>query len=251
MSEARLVQDGPLSGSRNMALDQTLLEQVGRSQQPALRFYRWREPTLSLGYFQHLSERSTHRPSQSCPLVRRSTGGGAILHDREVTYSVCVPIRDRISQQAAGLYRSIHDAIRRALATFTVVADRFAETPQAHRPATDPPPFLCFQRRTAEDLIVAGYKVVGSAQRRAAGAVLQHGSILLAASPAAPELPGIRELTGREIPADSLAERLAEIIAQQWELAWADDCWTAAERRRGEEIAKERFAAPGWTTRRP
>ena len=99
----RWMWDEPASGAWNMALDEALLESAGDDPMATLRFYRWSEPTLSLGYFQRSAERAAHIASRDCPLVRRASGGGAILHDAELTYSLTIPTTDRWSAAAARL----------------------------------------------------------------------------------------------------------------------------------------------------
>ena len=249
----RLLADPPGNAAWNMAVDQALLESVAAGGPPTLRFYGWQQPTLSLGYFQSVDDRASHRDSQSLQVVRRATGGGAIVHDRELTYSIAMPLPDR-RRTVQVLYDQVHQAIRQCLAELQIAAVRFAD---AGRPTTvQPPPFLCFQRRTADDLVVAGYKVVGSAQRRTAGAVLQHGSILLYASRFAPELPGIADLTGRPCRVDQLLQLLAATIPTtiheqaEGHARWSPSVLTAQEQQRAAEIAETRFADPRWTGRR-
>ena len=113
-----------------------------------------------------------------------------------------------------------------------------------------PDPFLCFQRRTDEDLIISGYKVVGSAQRKSRSSVLQHGSVLLRASEFAPELPGINDLSPGNIDAGDLAARVAKRLAVELALDWVADELNEAERSRSREIVRERFGNPRWQTRR-
>ena len=74
-----------------MAVDEALVDDAAARGTCWLRFYGWAEPTLSLGYFQGHEERLAHRPSRQCPVVRRMSGGGAILHDAEITYSLAIP----------------------------------------------------------------------------------------------------------------------------------------------------------------
>ena len=192
-SECRLVVDDPRPGDWNMAVDEALLERAVETGGVSLRFYQWSEPTLSLGYFQPVADRARHAASSQCPLVRRSSGGGAILHDRELTYSLALPSGHRLARQAESLYLAAHAALIEGLATLGVAAgiNRVASglAPEAE-------PFLCFERRAVGDVLVGDAKIAGSAQRRRRGAVLQHGSILLQTSPQAPELPGIEQLTG-------------------------------------------------------
>ncbi len=184
-----------------MAVDQAILESVEASLIPTLRFYGWLEPTLSLGYFQAYQSRFGHAASSACACVRRATGGGAILHDHELTYSLVMPMAVSATQARQRLYRDVHLAVVRSLADFGVRATPYRLD---GRPDGQESAFLCFQRRTDEDLIVSGYKIVGSAQRRSRGAVLQHGSVLLRASRYAPELPGVFELTSQQIDAMTL-----------------------------------------------
>ena len=110
--------------------------------------------------------------------------------------------------------------------------------------------FLCFVHQTPGDLMLAGHKIVGSAQRRRAGVLLQHGSILLAASPHAPHLHGIRELTGINVSAGLLNAEIAGAFTRLtgWQLQPAD--WTPALLSRRDEIIASRYANPAWTERR-
>ena len=163
--------------------------------------------------------------SRECPLVRRQTGGGAILHDRELTYSLAVPAGYPRASDAAWLYSIIHKAIARTLASYGVDA-RVSAAPQG--PETRQP-FLCFQRRGACDVLVDDSKIAGSARRRSRGAVLQHGSLLLVRSTARPELPGILELTGSSPPPAELGERLAQELSCDLRLSLERQGLSAAE----------------------
>src|SRR4051812_39572627 len=91
-----LIIDAPADGAWNMALDEALLHAAESDGTATLRFYGWREPTLSLGYFQKHVDRALHSASENCTLVRRTSGGGAILHDRELTYSIALPKSHRL-----------------------------------------------------------------------------------------------------------------------------------------------------------
>ena len=89
--ECRLLRHEPAAGAWNMAVDEVLLDRVQEHAAPCLLIYGWIEPTLSLGYFQTYSDRRQHAASRHCAAVRRLTGGGAILHDNEITYSIVLP----------------------------------------------------------------------------------------------------------------------------------------------------------------
>src|SRR5581483_5910324 len=97
MPLCRLLIDPPAAGAWNMSVDEMLLERTSAEGGFQLRFYQWNEPTLSLGYFQAVQDRAGHEASRGCALVRRLSGGGAILHDRELTHmpSTC-PSTERL-----------------------------------------------------------------------------------------------------------------------------------------------------------
>lgn len=186
-----IVESEPASGAWNMAVDEVLLESALRHGTCTLRWYRWREPTLSLGYFQSPDDPFIDDRFADLPVVRRLSGGGAILHDRELTYSCAIPPGHPLAAEPTSLYTTMHTAIVAELARVGVdVAPR--GLPDKGLDAN----FLCFSRGDANDLVISGHKVLGSAQRRRRGAVLQHGSLLLERSPVAPEYPGIAELSG-------------------------------------------------------
>ena len=151
-----------------------------------LRCYRWSQPTLSLGYFQRANERHGHAASRDCPMVRRASGGGAILHDAELTYSLAIPTADRLAAAARGLYDSIHAALVEAISAMGVPVSICTNSASQSNPR-----FLCFQRHGPGDVMLGNAKVAGSAQRRHRAAILQHGSILLAASRCAPSCPAL------------------------------------------------------------
>jgi lipoate-protein ligase A len=196
-----------------MALDEALLEQGASGAPAVLRFYQWSEPTLSLGYFQRFADRNSHETSRGCATVRRASGGGAILHDRELTYSLTLPAGHQFSRRANDLYRVSHQALVEALGDWSISA--MLHEPDDSRTGYDDrrEPFMCFERRTDGDVLVNQWKVAGSAQRRSRGAVLQHGSILLGQSKFAPELPGLAQLTGQQIDTDELATRFRSRLA--------------------------------------
>jgi len=205
-----------------MAVDESLLGHANETGQATLRFYRWAEPTLSLGYFQKAEHRKLHLPSRGCTMVRRSSGGGAILHDQELTYSLSLPGTNRWSSRQNDLYRTVHQAIVGFLNSNGVAASQFEFPIEADGPETASPPvvehdrnrFLCFERRTEGDIVLEGYKVGGSAQRRLSHATLQHGSLLLKRSDCAPELPGIFDVVASELAVEKLAEGLVEGLVE-------------------------------------
>lgn len=230
-----------------MAVDEALLGSAGESGVPALRFYQWSEPTLSLGYFQLAEERHSHQPSARCALVRRATGGGAILHDQELTYSLSLPQRLTVAKDARSLYAIVHGALISILSSHGIEAV-LCERQWQPDPATER--FLCFERRAATDVLVGGYKICGSAQRRHKSAVLQHGSILLARSKCAPELPGLRDLAETLPPTEDIARQLWTRLAGLLGFNWVMNELSADEIVHAQAVQQSRFADIAWTLRR-
>ena len=276
----RLLLDPATGGAWQMAVDEVLLETAASGGGASLRFYEWAEPTLSLGYFQQFDERSTHRATRDCPLVRRQTGGGAILHDSELTYSLALPTDRGQIGVAARLYDVVHTALLDVLAGLGVEARLAGKSPPPARSlaeAADPArvlatsssatispnrnyprqvsaakgeAFLCFQRRAAGDVLLGEAKICGSARRRHGNAVLQHGSLLLAASRLTPELPGLEELTGRRWSLDILRNSWAGELNSRLGLVTCEGRLTAAELDRVRTLAVEKYDAARWNRRR-
>lgn len=205
-----IVDEIPNNGVFNMAMDAALLQLAAERERSVVRIYRWSEPTVTLGYFQG-SGQSVESPFPGLPVVRRLSGGGAILHDQEITYSLVLSAAHPARQDPSAVYQTVHLAIIRLLATAGVpcqlrsefdavnaneAVNLKAEVTGADKdPGTKAEPFLCFLRKNANDIVHAtGSKIVGSAQRRRKGVMLQHGSIILKASHVVPQLPGIIDL---------------------------------------------------------
>lgn len=252
MTALRLLIDPPASGTWNMAVDEALLESAAEGI-ATLRFYQWNEPTLSLGYFQCAADREQHAASRECPLVRRASGGGAIVHDRELTYSIALPLRDVRTAAATALYNACHESLVVTLATFGIEAALHQLTCEVEPPDRGDrqiaQPFLCFARRTCGDIVCRNSKIVGSAQRRRRGAVLQHGSILLSESPRAPELPGIAQLTGVSIGPDNFSQTWSGSLAKRLGAHALPGGLTDLERASAKQ-SQERFADVAYTQRR-
>ncbi len=208
--------DSPRCGVENMALDQRILELSAAEQVPVLRVYRWAQPTLSLGYFQKLADRDAHAESADLMVVRRSTGGGAIVHHHDWTYCVTVPAQLTLTQHAVGagigasqpLYDCLHDCVVGWLTEAGFPAHKWSQACSLEQAqAIHSKRFLCFERRSCGDVVVGNSKVMGSAQRRMQGALLQHGSLLLASSIHAPSLLGLHQLAAKlPVGEDSTSE---------------------------------------------
>jgi len=192
-----------------MAVDEFLLQRALDPGELSVRIYRWSQPTISLGYFQDSDKFKASGQYTGLPAVRRLSGGGAILHDREITYSLAIPSGNALTDDPVRLYELAHSAIQTALKPLGV-----EPVPRGAPLSLTQEPFLCFSRGDRNDLVLDGVKVVGSAQRRRKGAVLQHGSILLEASTHEPALPGIADLVPGFCFDTSLAQNIGrEILA--------------------------------------
>ena len=248
-----LIVDEPASGVWNMAIDEALLQQAPQLDCCILRFYQWAEPTLSLGYFQQYIERQSHTESLACPIVRRSSGGGAIVHDSELTYSLIVPRHIHLAKKPRQLYHLLHTALQQSLTKFSVEQTRLVSQPERK---DQPQPFLCFQRRSEFDLLLAGStqsleaKICGSAQRRASESMIQHGSILLSSSSAAPQLPGILEIAGIRIDPLDLQSVFSAQIAKNLGLEYELSACQPEVIQLAAEIGKAKYAAEAWTHKR-
>jgi lipoate-protein ligase A len=247
MNSWRLVETPAARGDWNMAVDAALLESAAARNEPCLRFYSWCKPTVSLGYFQDYDSRTGHPPSVACPLVRRSTGGGAIVHDAEITYSFVTPVNQPEFYDAGTLYRSLHGTLVAALADWGLAAT-IHERAIGSRGA--PEPFLCFQRRATGDVLLDGWKIAGSAQRRRRGAILQHGSVLLRRSIAAPELPGLADLAGIAIEPRALIAAWRESLAREFHICWMAECVEPDEVECAACLVDEVYGNDAWTRRR-
>jgi lipoyl(octanoyl) transferase len=236
-----------LSGSANMALDEALLEWVaGGAATACLRTYGWTTPTLSLGYFQRLTEARADPRFQSVALVRRLTGGGAIWHHHEVTYALVVAATHPLARPSTGLYRAVHGAIANALCAQGIAAGRRGAAPGSEYGDRNRP-FLCFTDTDPEDIVSSGVKIVGSAQRRRGGAVLQHGSLLLARSWRTPELLGVCEVADELAGNHNWSNHLLECIPSALGLAGVGSPVPAQVLNRALELETARYQNPAWT----
>ncbi len=173
-----LLEPKPRSGAENMALDEAIMDAVAVGQAPpTLRLYQWAPPALSLGKRQPLSGVRLDRCAlDGVDVVRRATGGLAILHTDELTYSIATRQDDpRATGAILDAYRSLSEGLVRALAHLGAVAEMAPVSPGAAHSASA----ICFEQPSAYEISVAGRKLIGSAQVRPQGRVLQHGSLPL------------------------------------------------------------------------
>ena len=171
----RLVLDEPRSAAENMAVDEALLEHAGHTRGAVLRIYGWRNPSLSFGRNQPARGRYSldGAAARGVSFVRRPTGGRAVLHFREITYSVTAPdgALGSLGESYSRINRLLVDGLRRLDVAAAVATPAGAAPPPGIAP--------CFETPVAGEIVADGRKLVGSAQLRDRGSILQHGSILV------------------------------------------------------------------------
>jgi lipoate-protein ligase A len=217
----RLIRSGALSGQLNMALDEVLLEEVaaGRSA-PVLRLYRWDPATVTLGYFQRGAAVVNLEACRRLGLdvVRRLTGGRAVLHDREATYTLiapqrCPPFVGSILEN----YRIIAGVLCQALSGFGLPVT-LAPGRAGGSAGEGAEHSACFTAPNSYELLCHGCKISGGAQKRLGGAFLQHGSIPVDLDP---ELLFCALDTAGELSAVAGGKQLAARIG--WLNRWLDE----------------------------
>ncbi|MEI6241569.1 MAG: hypothetical protein WCR51_14380 [Planctomycetia bacterium] len=254
--------DEPADGPRNMAADELLAAEAFDRGTMCMRIYGWQPTTVSLGGFQRGAGARAESAIAGIPLVRRPSGGGAIVHGSDLTYAAAVPKTHPWGGRPQLLYDALHEAMRRTLGDRGVTTALWRPIEEPASPVSGEA-FFCFDRRSSGDLVVLdpgsadgrGHKVMGSAQRRLAATVLQHGSLLLHRNPDVPTAashPGLHDLAGGGFSAAAVRPLVAAWIAA---VAGAIGMEIVEEpgRFKDEESvsAKAReFASERWTWRR-
>lgn len=263
--EWRLLHDDPAGGPWNMAVDEAIARAVGDGQAPAtLRLYTWSAPTVSLGYLQRSAggvDLAACR-QRGIPLVRRVTGGRAVLHADELTYSVALPLR--------GPWRglSVPDAFamisRGLIAGLSRLGVKGDVGEAGAPPGGGKETGACFLLRRMPAILVGGRKLIGSAQRRWDRSLLQHGSLLLQFDPhlhqaVFPAWPRDDPAAGVTCLQNILGETphispLVSLLAAGWSDAFGAECLagelTPGERTLADDLARSRYATPAWTFQR-
>ncbi len=255
MNPWRLIDSGALPSALNMGIDRALLQLYARGESPpTLRFYQWNPPGVSLGRLQQ-------RPGFDADVcqrlgfdvVRRPTGGRAVLHQNDLTYSIITGTQEGIPITLPAAY---HLLCRGLLAGFRLLGIE-AELGQEQARADQPD--VCFLRSLIGDIVFRGKKFVGSAQAWSGSSLLQHGSILLEPQTAAwSELLGgdeetklarcedlrkrmtsLTEILGYSPEIQSVKEAIVKGMSQVLEVAFADSHLTASEWELSRKLADQ------------
>ena len=263
MAEWRFLNTGTSHGLFNMAVDAAILAGIeDGTSPPTVRVYAWAPPTVSIGYAQKPDEELDLERCREAGVgvVRRPTGGRAVLHAGELTYSVVGRSGEPpLGGSIAEAYRAIAEALVRGLAGLGVKA-LLAPAPSAgpgRSGAASPP---CFVSTGRFEIVAGGRKLVGSAQRRTDRAVLQHGSLLLDASHSGlADLLRVRSDGEREVLRRMLTEKTADLktlleaapgfrrtatavragFEERWGERLADGALSECEKRVAKELATE------------
>ena len=243
-----IIDEPPHSGAWNMAVDEALLEAAVDGAGTVLRWYQWEAATLSLGYFQKSDDLpTTDKQWSALPVVRRLSGGGAILHHHELTYSCALPASHPLTNDPYQIYLAMHKAVIDVLRPMgfdvRLRAARFGKDGPAEA-------FLCFSRGDEMDVVFGTDKVLGSAQRRRRGAVLQHGSLVLTRSEFAPQFPGLFELAP-EVDQRELQRALALATAGVLGEVVVTERFDAPIMRRAQALHDEKYTKLDWSRSNP
>jgi lipoate-protein ligase A len=228
-------------GAQNMATDEALLHTAADKGIATLRFYGWSRATLSLGYFQAAADRLRSARLAGLPWVRRPSGGKALVHHHELTYSLALP---------AGFARDwmprMHERVILPALNLLGLAGQIRAATETRFLGE----FLCFEQQTPADLVCSGHKVAGSAQRKYRRSLLQHGAILLAQSEYAPELPGIKELTGVDLSVQVLQMAILDEFRRDTGWQAREGTWLEEEKEDIRKMVDHQYKTAGWNEKR-
>jgi lipoate-protein ligase A len=270
----RLLIQEPLPPPLALAIDEAIARRCHENGGWAtLRFYQWDRPAISLGRFQ-VADRAVRLDqcrAEGIPLIRRITGGRAVWHHRELTYSITSPLPSGLfSPRLQDAVAVIGQGLLCGLKNLGIPAHASA-SPTGHTATTSPPrpndirqSAYCFANTSWYEITCQDKKLIGSAQRRWRDRLLQQGSILLHHEPEAirrwlivdesalNHAIGLASLFPQaQCPAlAELARRLAAGMAQRWGISMQEDGLTVEEQQLAEQLAHEKYADAEWTMRR-
>ncbi len=207
----RLINSGYLDGYTNMAIDEAMFTlRATNDMPPTLRLYGWRPPAISVGYFQKLE--GIKLENNTMDIVRRLTGGGAILHDQELTFCLVTAFKDSIiPDDISASYDVTCRPIINGLQSLGIDAQiRGDESPVTNRAVSKKrESFFCFARLSKYDIAYRGKKLVGIAQRKKNGILLHHGSILLNEQNL-DRATSINSILGRKVEFEELSKNIVQ-----------------------------------------
>jgi len=269
VSEWRILPFQTYSAFENMALDEAILLSADSGKSPpTLRFYGWSPPAVSLGYFQDFNREVNLNNCRSLgvDIVRRPTGGKAVLHENEITYSV-ISAKDNplFPDNILGTYKVISSCLIEALVSMGINASVVDSGYRQN--GTNVLKSLCFSEPSRFELLVAGRKICGSAQVRTKKAFLQHGSLLLSFEPEravqllCPEpAPGLSDKLGRSVTSvneytDNFSSRseavriLKDSFRKILNIKFSEGTLTPGEQAEKIRLIQEKYSTEDWNIR--
>lgn len=248
----RLLTTGHKSAYENMSIDEAVLIHAQENHQSTLRFYGWRPAAISIGYFQSLKEEVdlNECQKQHIDYIRRVTGGGAVFHETEVTYSLIAPVDGQfIPQDIISSYKKICQGIIEGLKILGIES----------------------QFVPLNDIIASGKKISGNAQTRKKNVLLQHGTILLDVNvekmfhilkvpqeklrdklikDVKQRVVGVKNLLGRRVDFESCQEALIKGFEKALTLEYSKIPLTASELKMAKELQDKKYSLPEWNLMR-
>ena len=267
LSQWRLLITPPADGALNMAIDQAIGEAVAVGHVlPTLRFYRWQQPCVSLGQSQSADLLDLNRcTALGWHIVRRSTGGRAVLHHQELTYSIAAPLNEpRVKGGVLKSYQRLSLGLLHGLQLAGINAQRANKAERLQQGAA------CFDAPSDYELTVDGRKLIGSAQMRSRGLILQHGSIPLAGDIAQlvdglqlsatdrlqsraqlrSQATTLADVLGRRMDSAELIPHLTQGFATALNIEFVTQQLSRSEQTCAAQIRAEKFANAAWTYRK-
>ncbi len=247
MKAWRLINTIEASGAMQMAIDEAILTfRIKNSVPNTLRFFTWNPSCLTIGYFQSLEKEVDVKNTelQGVDIVRRYTGGGAVFHDKELTYSLAVSERD-VPQDIIASYQKICSALTKGL-------ERLHINPEF---------------KPINDIVVNGKKVSGNAQTRKEGIVLQHGTILIDVDikkmfsflkvpdekikdkmiqTAEERVSSLKKELGQEVSVEELRGFLIKGFEEAFKVRFKESELTAEEKKLAEKLCQKKYSAKEW-----
>ncbi|MEN8173115.1 MAG: biotin/lipoate A/B protein ligase family protein [Chloroflexota bacterium] len=268
----RLIETPPATGAWNMAVDEVLLESMSLSSvESVLRLYSWNPPCLSIGYAQNVADVDmTRLENFGWELVRRITGGRAILHSDEITYAVIGPHSEpRLGGGVLKSYRRLSEALLAALIKIGLPAQALPH-PKGESSDSSEQERICFEQPSNYEITVDGKKLIGSAQARKNTGVLQHGTLPLygdltritqvlkfkdeeerafGAQRLLSRATTVERVLNQSVNLELSAKAFVEAFSETLNLDLKPSTLTNEELTRAEELVNEKYALPAWTKR--
>ena len=248
----RVIYDSASQASLNMAVDEMLLDSnISEKSSPVLRFYSWEKPTLSIGCNQKTSDiKLDLLKEKDVALIRRPTGGRAVLHQNEITYSVVLPLSQMPDKTVYESCRLIHSSFYNALASMGI---NISQNLKKELTPSNP---ICFSHPSYSELTFDGKKIVGSAQMRRSGFIMQHGSIPFKDGRSSifsffnsvirNEISQGIFLSNKE-EEELLKENIKKEFCIIFDLNPQTDILTDSELKTATKLAKNKYESPEWT----